>query len=89
MREIVDAGALQAGLVEFGNRFSQLTPAIFERGRGSAHHGDEALEKLGNRLTRPARGHRDADTTGTMERGGTSGKLMVMGVEGQDGPYLA
>ena len=62
--------------------FRSSPPAIFEIGRRSAHHRDETLEHLGNRLAAPARGHRDADTVGTLERGGAGGELMVMGIEG-------
>ena len=67
--EVVETRTVETVLVEFSDGFSPLSPAIFEIGRGSAHHRDEALEHLGNRLAGPTRGHRDADTAGTRKRG--------------------
>ena len=71
------------------NGLLQLTATVFEVGSWAAHLGDEALEQLGNRFAGPGIGHADPNTVDMLQREGAGRELMVMGITGQNGQYLA
>ena len=89
VRDIVDAWAGQFLLIEDGHGFLEIAASVFEVGGRATHPGDEAVEQLGNRFSRPGIRHRDADTVDPVQRDGARHELMVMGVYGQNGQNLA
>src|SRR5260370_417379 len=67
----------------------QITAAIFERGGGAAHHGDESLEEVGDGVTVPGGGHDHPNTANMMQSGCPRRQLMMMSIHGQHGENLA
>ena len=47
------------------------------------------LEQLGNGFARPGIRHADPNTVDMLQREGAWSELMVLGITGQDGQYLA
>ena len=86
--DIVDAGAAQPSVLQQVGSFLQIAATIFKIGRWSAHLSDETIEDVGNRFARPGLGHRDRDAVDMTQRGGSVDKLMMMGVDGQNGSHL-
>ena len=89
VRDIVETRAAQPFLIQHVHSLLALAAPVFEVGSGAAHLGDEALEHLGNRVARPGGGHADPNTVDTLQSEGTWSELVVLGVTGQDGQYLA
>jgi hypothetical protein len=67
----------------------QLAASVFEVRRRSAHLRDEPFEHLGNCFARPGICHRDRDAVGVRQRESPSKEVMVMGIKGSNGSYLA
>ncbi len=84
VRHIVDAGTPQALLLQAGDSVAQITATVFEVGGRATHPGDQTPEELGNRVTRPGIRHRDPHAAGVLQRRGTGGEVMVMGINGHN-----
>lgn len=89
VRDIVDAGAAQALLIEGGHGCVERAASVFAGGGRATHLGDEAVEPVGNRVARPGLRYRDAETVDPVQREGARYALMVRGVYGQHSQHLA
>lgn len=81
VREVIEARAGQTLFGQLVDSFMQLTAAVFEVRRGSAHLRDEPLEHLGNGVARPGISHRDREAVGMGQRECCLKALMVMGIK--------
>jgi hypothetical protein len=89
VRDIVEAWAAQSVVLQSVSGLVERAAGVCEGGRRAAHLGDEAREHISDGVTGPGIRHRDSKTADMRQSEGPWSALMVMGLTGQDGQYLA